>query len=257
MQLSIRTYLIMYVIVLLAVLNGSNSLRQKAIWSGLRLNSRTTLLQMTKIALTREDGTNNKMAKLLKGYDVVEIPCIMFADGEDTPKLPDAITKHDVIVITSPQAANVFLESWEIAGKPTNLKIATVGKGSSKPLIARGLTPIFEPSDSTGETLAAELPLEYGLKVLYPSSALAENTLAAGLENRGFQVTRLNTYCTVPAIWSKEQEELARSVQIVTFASPSAVKIWSEKVGTDFTAIVIGPTSAKAATTQGFSRYVL
>jgi hypothetical protein len=119
----------------------------------------------------------------------------------------------------------------------------------------------------------------------------------------------LNTYCTVPAIWSKEQEELARSVQIVTFASPSAVKIWSEKgylhiyvyiqiyificpctyiyryiiyihtymyhtsfiyksicmiifmhvniyysVGTDFTAVVIGPTSAKAATTQGFDR---
>lgn len=257
MQLSIRTYLIMYAVALLAVLICSNGLRSKAIWSGLRLNSRTTLLQMTKIALTREDGTNNKMAKLLKGYDVVEIPCIMFADGEDTPKLPDAITKHDVIVITSPQAANVFLESWEIAGKPTNLKIATVGKGSSKPLIARGLTPIFEPSDSTGETLAAELPLEYGKKVLYPSSALAENTLASGLENRGFQVTRLNTYCTVPAIWSKEQEELARSVQIVTFASPSAVKIWSEKVGTDFTAVAIGPTSAKAATTQGFSRYML
>ena len=41
-------------------------------------------------------------------------------------------------------------------------------------------------------------------------------------------------------------------MDIVTFASPSAVRIWAEKVGTDFIAVVIGPSSAKAAISQNF-----
>jgi uroporphyrinogen-III synthase len=66
------------------------------------------------------------------------------------------------------------------------------------------------------------------------------------------KVTRLNTYTTIPAVWSEEQLLQARAIDIVTFASPSAVRTWSEKVGTDFTAVVIGPTSAKEAVKQGF-----
>ena len=142
-----------------------------------------------KIALTREIGGNDKLSKLLNGYSVYEIPCIMFAAGEDSAKLPNAISNHDVIVITSPQAAKVFLESWIIAGKPTGLNIATVGEGSSRPLIAEGLIPFFEPSDSTAKTLAAEMPDTHGKNVLYPSSAIAENTLVEGLEERGFVVS--------------------------------------------------------------------
>ena len=67
-------------------------------------------------------------------------------------------------------------------------------------------------------------------------------------------MTRLNTYTTVPAIWTKEQELQARSVDIVTFASPSTVKSWSEKVGTDYTAVAIGPTSHSAAVNSGFNK---
>ena len=145
-------------------------------------------LNMVKIALTREEGGNDKLAQLLEGFDTCEIPCIAFAEGDDTAKLPNAIKAHDIIVITSPQAAKIFLEAWIIAGKPDNLKIATVGEGSSKPLRFAGLIPIFEPSDSTAVTLAAELPFIFGKTVLYPSSAIAENTLVDGLAKRGFEV---------------------------------------------------------------------
>jgi uroporphyrinogen-III synthase len=146
-------------------------------------------ISSAKIALTREDGANDKLAKLLGGLEVYEIPCIMFDTGEDASKLPKAIASHDLILITSPQAAKMFLESWKIAGKPDNLKIATVGDGSSKSLIAEGLIPVFQPSDSTARTLAAELPLSLGSTVLYPSSAIADNTLLEGLEKRGFVVS--------------------------------------------------------------------
>lgn len=212
--------------------------------------------KVAKIALTREDGANGKLAELLDGCDVLELPCIQFGDGEDTDRLPTALTAHDIIVITSPQAAAVFLQAWESVGKPVGLKVATVGKGTTKPLAKAGINPIFEPSDATAETLAEELPSSLGKTVLYPSSAIAENTLAKGLEQRGFEVTRLNTYSTVPAVWSAEQTQQAQAVDIVSFGSPSAVKTWAEKAGTDYTAVVIGPTSAKAATTAGFKRVV-
>lgn len=162
-----------------------------------------------KIALTREDGANNKLSNLLNGYEIYEIPCIMFAEGPDAAQLTEAIRSHDVIVITSPQAAKVFLQSWQLAGRPTDLRIATVGEGSSKVLVAEGLIPFFEPSDFTAKTLALELPFAHGKTVLYPSSALAENTLANGLESRGFVVR-----------WSSRVYDKIMLSWLVTFTLP-------------------------------------
>lgn len=68
------------------------------------------------------------------------------------------------------------------------------------------------------------------------------------------KVKRLNTYTTVPASWSNEQLDEAKSVDIVTFASPSAVKTWSERAGTSSVAVVIGPTSQRAAEKAGFTK---
>lgn len=184
------------------------------------------------IALTREEGTNESLRKLLSGLNCIELPCIAFGPGEDIDKLSEAIMKNDIICITSPQAAQVFLSSWISINKPSNIKIASVGKGTSKPLIEAGITPVFEPSQSTAETLALELPLSLGNTILYPSSSLAETTLQKGLTERGFIVTRLNTYETVPSVWTEEQLNKAKEeVEIVTFASPSAIRIWRERCG--------------------------
>lgn len=48
---------------------------------------------------------------------------------------------------------------------------------------------------------------------------------------------------------------MAKKVDLVTFASPSTIKIWAERVGTHIPAVTIGPTSEKAAITAGF-KYV-
>lgn len=140
-----------------------------------------------RVALTREKGANDKLRGLLEGIDCCELPCIMFDKGEDIDQLKGSLSTHDLIVITSPQAASVLLDVWTQAQKPT-IRVVTVGSGSSKPLVAVGLVPLFEPSDSTAETLAEELPIHLGSTVLYPSSALADNKLVTGLERRGFKV---------------------------------------------------------------------
>jgi uroporphyrinogen-III synthase len=203
--------------------------------------------------LTRELGANDAIKELLHGLDCIELPCIAFGNGPDTDKLASAIPQYDIISITSPQAASVFLKAWESIDKP-KVQVVTVGKGTAKPLIAAGITPAFQPSEFTAEVLAAELPESLGKRVLYPSSAIAENVLQSGLEARGFQVTRLNTYDTVPATWTDEDFKTSKTIDIVTFASPSAIRIWTERCGSDQIAVVIGPTSLEAAKKCGFSK---
>jgi uroporphyrinogen-III synthase len=212
------------------------------------VSSRRSTKLSAKVALTREQGSNDQIRALLelKNIDCVEIPCIAFAPGKDISLLASEVQKCDLVVLSSPQAASVFLEYWIQCGKP-EIKVATVGKGSSKPLLQAGIKPLFEPSDSTAAAFAAELPIELGPNILYPTSSIAENTMQQGLEDRGFKVKRLNTYETIEASWSAENLADAKSADIVAFASPSAVRTWQSRCGTNFVAVTIGPTSAKAA----------
>jgi hypothetical protein len=87
---------------------------------------RTLDMNMLKVGLTRELGANDKLLALLGGVECFEVPCIMFDTGEDIDKLQAAIIAHDIITITSPQAAAVFLSAWETVGKP-EVKLVTVG----------------------------------------------------------------------------------------------------------------------------------
>jgi uroporphyrinogen-III synthase len=210
------------------------------------------------IALTRELGKNGKLGALLekRGFQTAEIPCIAFEEGPDAPALPEALGKEqwEYVVITSPEAAGVFLEGWEAAGKPS-LTVACVGTATEDSLKRGGINPVFVPSKATGKTLAAELPGPKGNgRVLYPASSRAKTEVQGGLGERGFQVKRLNTYDTVSAVWTQEQQELARKAQVVTLASPSAVKTWAERVGTQQSAACIGETSASACREVGFQK---
>ena len=217
-----------------------------------------TCLYGGKVALTRELGKNDRLKLLLdKDVETIELPCIMFGDGNDLERLEAEIKLHDIVVITSPQSANIFIKKWIEIGKPNNIKVVTVGKGTSKPLLNVGIDVIFEPSDSTAKTLAKELPLDLGTTVLYPTSNIAENKLQESLESRGFIVTRIETYATIPSIWNDAQLYQAKNdIDIVAFGSPSAVRVWAKRCGIDYTAVVIGPTSEKEALKYGFQRVI-
>lgn len=80
--------------------------------------------------------------------------------------------------------------------------------------------------------LGNELPLPEGFdhqtvqpRVLYPCSAKAGSTLQDLLRDRGFSVTRLNSYGTtaVTTVTPSERSQAAQA-RLVVFASPSAVK---------------------------------
>ncbi|XP_076904594.1 uroporphyrinogen-III synthase, chloroplastic-like isoform X1 [Bidens hawaiensis] len=216
--------------------------------------------------VTRERGKNDKLITALEkhGIDSLELPLIQHTQLPDLEKLVSLLseTSFDWIIITSPEAALVFLQAWKAAGTPS-VKVAVVGTGtasifdeasSSKHLI----NVAFTPSKATGKVLALELPKHGNEKytVLYPASAKASNDIEEGLSNRGFIVTRLNTYTTEP-VQKVDQMILqqALSASVVAVASPSAIRAWvnllPEPDNWNGSIACIGETTASAARKLG------
>ena len=211
------------------------------------------------VFLTREAGNNGKLERLLKARNVPteELPCIAFERLAGYDKLCGMLSDglHDWIVLTSPEAAATFIDAWRESGEPSLAQLAAVGAGTEKILGEVGLNASFVPSKATGKTLAAELPAKDGGAaglVLYPASALAATTVEVGLQARGFLTERIETYTTVPAVWSADELDRARGAEVVAFASPSAARAWADRAGTSATAVCIGETSAEECRKIGF-----
>lgn len=186
----------------------------------------------TLVALTREASKNHELGHILskKGIHTVALPCISHDAGHDRELLPNFLLKPwNYVVITSPHAASCLLDAWSEAGYPS-LQIASIGSRTSSILIDGGITPVFEASCANADTLAKELPyipnLPNPLTVLYPTSSVAKDTLQAALKQRGFEVTRLNSYTSDLLRWGDSRMlEDAKRTTLITFGSPSAVKV--------------------------------
>ncbi|KAD4888682.1 hypothetical protein E3N88_20755 [Mikania micrantha] len=199
------------------------------------------------------------------GIESLELPLIQHTQLPELDKLVSLLsaTSFDWIIITSPEAALVFLQAWKAAGTPS-VKVAAVGTGtasifdedmtSSKELI----DVAFTPSKATGKVLALELPKHGNDKstVLYPASAKASHDIEEGLSKRGFHITRLNTYTTEPVQHVDEKIlQQALSASVVAVASPSAIRAWVNLLPEPDTwsgsVACIGETTASAARKLG------
>eukprot|EP00978_Attheya_sp_CCMP212_P018630 scaffold51332_cov44-Attheya_sp.AAC.2 len=194
-----------------------------------------------------------------------EIPCIEHAAGPDADRLMEILssgnklsTEYQHVVITSPEAAKVFGQALrrsadggdDVMNILDGVQIAGVGKATKMALEKQGIPVHFIPSQANGETLAKEFPhMGNGVEqVLYPASAKAADTIPNGLEARGapesnnddgdegtqkgdlFKVTRLNTYDTVPTVFTPEQISTMDRIDVACFGSPSAVHAWLQNV---------------------------
>jgi len=234
--------------------------------------------ELLRIGLTREEGKNSQLEELLTKHPMVaarnmelsirEVPCIQHADGDDYPAFLELLTSGGLeglgyCIITSPEAARVFgraLEDTYVSVKEvtqSGITLAAVGAATSAALEDLGFDDVFVPSKATGETLAEELPVLEGygdeaIRVLYPCSAKAADTIPTNLEERRadkpsdgsgrrgytppkplFQVTRLNTYDTVPVTLPNQLisgPSQNGSFDVLCFGSPSAVNAWLENV---------------------------
>lgn len=247
--------------------------------SGTQGASFATVSGRLRIALTRQSGENGKLRRMLADalrhggvaegiVDVVDAPCIEHGHGPDYAQLERHLrvlaagissssdVPLDVVALTSPEAARVFFHAWDAVSQdsPLLLPIACVGKGTSSVVKGAGARVAFEPTIANAETLAAELPVNLGSRVLYPASSIAPTTLQEGLAKRGFEVERINTY-TTRAVQSPHTDllSLMAGTDIATFGSPSAVQAWELHSKKRPIAACIGESSRKAALLAGFS----
>jgi uroporphyrinogen-III synthase len=229
------------------------------------------------IALTREAGQNEKFRlilqeKLLRSSSstsiVIELPCIAHAHGPDYEKLESFLHQQswDYITVTSPEAARVLASAWHKQNDEKDVSnntheaaaaVVAVGKATQIELEKSGIPVSFIPSKAMAKTLVVELEKKTNnnndvCRVLYPASAQAKPTLQEGLERRGFQVVRLNTYDTITNTFNPEQIEMAKTVDIVCFGSPSAVQGWIQNVGVPTTTTTTTTTTGSTDPTPPF-----
>lgn len=206
------------------------------------------------VALTREEGKNDKLRIELEekmGDSIVlrELPCIAHAEGNDFDALEPTLVQNewDYVAVTSPEAARVLAQAWNKVDN--EISVVAVGKATQATLEKLGIKVEFCPSKATASTLVKELPAKRETTtLLYPASTKAASTLEDGLTERGFHVTRLNTYDTVTATWNDDQKDTADNVNVACFGSPSSVDGWllNTDDNKDVLAACIGETSAKA-----------
>ena len=105
-----------------------------------------------QVVVTRERGKNGKLMKALqeRGVTVLELPLVKTAPGPDQERLPGQLegSNFDWVVLTSPEAARVFVDGWQLAGRPqvrgsccwTSLEIIEMGCCSQGMCSARHAT---------------------------------------------------------------------------------------------------------------------
>ncbi|KAJ0604164.1 putative uroporphyrinogen-III synthase [Helianthus annuus] len=244
-----------------------HSFNVKASCSSSSSSSPTTSFSNHRVVVTRERGKNGKLIKALAahGINCLELPLIQHTHLPDLERLSALLsaTTFDWIIITSPEAALVFLDAWKAAGSPS-VKVAVVGAGTASIFdeaavsCKKFIDIAFVPSKATGKVLASELPKHGNERctVLYPASAKASHEIEEGLSKRGFQVLRLNTYTTETVQHVDHMIfEQALSASVIAVASPSAIRAWVNLVsGSDRwcgSVACIGETTASAAIRMG------
>jgi hydroxymethylbilane synthase len=156
----------------------------------------------------------------------------------------------DWIFFTSKRAVRHFTE--QVQGIPKNVKIASMGSGTSEALKSKGIVPDFTGSDGNTRNTAQEFLMKAkGLRILFPISADSLRSVQKEIEHETL-VQDLMVYET-----AQNPDFMPVQADIYAFTSPSCVKAFIEKSGIPRRlAVAIGSTTARALEQAGVERIV-
>ncbi|MCY3782012.1 MAG: uroporphyrinogen-III synthase [Chloroflexi bacterium] len=199
----------------------------------------------------------------------VAFPCIEIK----LPTTADALDDHlrnlgdfDWLALTSSNAAWALAERARHIGierEFSQIRIATLGPATSAEL-GRQLSrdADFTPTSFSAASLARQLPLAEGNRVLLPQSDLADRMAADILRSRGAAVIALVAYRTIAGHGGADLPSLIaqRRIDALSFASPSAVRFFRQRCPTEealrMPSVCLGPTTAEAAGDHGFQQII-
>lgn len=208
------------------------------------------------VVVTRASHQSAAMTEMLasRGALVVELPLIAVADPDDGGKRRDEVLgtlgRFEWVVVTSPNGAAVLADRLgPDAARGGSPKIAVVGRATEAAL-GRGAALVAEPAQAS--SLVEAFPRGSG-RVLVVKGDLAGETVAHGLEERGWSVTELVAYRTVSVRPDPTMTAAALGADVLMLASGSAARSWHETFGTRTPPVVvcIGPSTAQVAHSLG------
>jgi uroporphyrinogen III methyltransferase/synthase len=228
-------------------------------------------LQGVGVVVTRGEGEDGPLTRLLKaaGATVLDWGTVGVAPPEDLCPFYSALIRiraYDWICFSSPRAVDAVVTRSPIP--PPGVRIAAVGPSTAAALERAGWPVDRVPDVGSGEALVEtfrEAGDVSGSRVFFPASAIAREVIPIGLTQLGADVDQRTAYRMVTLALDSEacRSSLeAGAVQVVTFASPSAMKGLEEALGADLfqtlaqgtPAAVMGPTTAGALSNAGWRK---
>ncbi len=222
-------------------------------------STRQPLAETTVVVCRPRHQSGSLLQELRQlGAVVVELPLLEVSPPVDRAAALAAAVRglagFDWIVVTSANGVGA-VEAHRRGPWPRAVRVAVVGPATAAAANRAGWPVDFEPSEATGERLAAELPVDplEPCRVLAPLAELAAPALVDHLRSRGADVTRVQAYrMTEP--WHAPALLAAASVaDVVLLTSPSTAHRFAALVGTHVPAVVIGPSTEAAAIDDGFA----
>jgi hydroxymethylbilane synthase len=221
-----------------------------------------------RVLVTRAAEQAAELVSALRaaGLDPIRVPAIAIEFDPPRGDLDAAawlLHTYRWVVITSANGAQAILEVTERI--PTQLGApswAAIGPATRRVLEDNGIEVRFQPSESSGVAMAAELPVVAGDRVLVVRGDLADEELAVALRARGADVDDVIAYRT------REAPERSRGLlRLATADGPIAAAVFTsgstvrglvalgraESIDVRSLPVVcIGPETADAARSAGF-----
>lgn len=228
-----------------------------------------------KLVVTRPRDLISQMAAKLRrlGAEVLELPAISteaITPNDALDKAMDSLDTYQWLAFTSPTGVKVFFKALRAHGKDIRalgtVKIASIGKGTSRELEKLGLYADLMPDVFDGEHLGKvlyEAAAEHD-RILIPRAEIGNHELIDALQKgKDLTVTDVPTYTTV---YTKEQavdqEKLfgEKDNVMAVFTSASTVRGFASACpDLDFTkvkAACIGKQTQAEAAKLGMTTYV-
>lgn len=234
----------------------------------------TGVLDSKRIVNTRATHQAEALNDLLREQGAVPLvyPCIAIIPPGDSSALDaalaDLVAGHfEWLVLTSANTVYALAQRLAVAGMVLAGKFRAAAVGPATAQAAHewlGLSAVDLPETYIAESLAENLPIEVGIRVLLPESAIARPTLADMLSRRGANVTAIAAYQTVRGRGGVDVPHLLAqgSIDALTFTSSSTVTYFLERLKNEsgqvadilaLPAVCIGPKTTETARDAGFS----
>lgn len=192
-------------------------------------------LEGRRIAVTRPAAQSAALVAAIRahGGEPLVLPAIAIAPPRDLDLLDaalDGMASWEWVAFTSTNAARALRDRLRQRDRdealPAAVRLAAVGPATAEAVRECFRAPDLVATTPDAASLAAELPVARGTRVLFPCAEEALDTLPAALRARGALVDVIVAYRTVPAPGAAElaARVVAGEVDAIVLASGSAAR---------------------------------